>query len=123
MSVPPRKILVVEDNSDFLQTVCDMLSALGHDVKGVASAEEAAGLLASGSFGTLFTDINLPGMSGIELAQLAVRTVPGIRIIFSSGYGYLLSDDLGFDFLMLHKPYFLSQLEDVLGSPQQDPGA
>lgn len=117
MTAPSLRVLVVEDNPEFLSTLCDMVAGLGHHAHGVASAEQALPLLAAGGFQVLLADITLPGMSGVELASIAVRAAPGLRIVFSSGFGYLLSDKLDFPFTLLHKPYFLNQLKQALAVP------
>jgi two-component SAPR family response regulator len=98
-----------------------MLELLGHAAHCVRTAEEAIEPLNSGKFEILLADINLPGMSGIDLAELAVKTVPGIKIIFCSGYGYLVTDKTDFDFVLLPKPYGLEQLKHALQSVTRVP--
>lgn len=93
-----------------------MLGLLGHNAQCVRSAEEAIEPLGNKRFDVLLADINLPGMSGLELAKLAVRKIPGIRIVFASGYGYLVADKMEFDFILLPKPYGLEQLRHALDS-------
>jgi CheY-like chemotaxis protein len=115
MNAESPQILVVEDNRNLLDILCEMLAALGHRAHGVASAEEALAQLSRQHFRVLLADIQLPGMSGIELARAALRIAPSMRIIFSSGYGYLVADKLDFDFVLLHKPYFMHQLADAVG--------
>lgn len=115
MKTAPLLFLVVEDNETFLHILCEMLHALGHRTERAVSAEDALDLMKQQRFDALLADITLPGMSGIDLAKQVVKAVPGIRIIFSSGYGYLLSDALDFEFDLLHKPYFLNQLRQVIG--------
>lgn len=67
-------------------------------------------------FDVLLTDINLPKMSGLELAQNVVLAWPQVKIIFASGYGFLVIDNdrINFPFSLLSKPYSLVQLEDAL---------
>jgi DNA-binding NtrC family response regulator len=91
-----------------------MLTVLGHRAHCVSTAEEAIDPLNSGRFNVLLADINLPGMSGIALAGLAAKAVPGIKIIFASGYGYLVTDKTDFNFTLLPKPFDLAQLEHTL---------
>jgi two-component SAPR family response regulator len=91
-----------------------MLSILGHEVHCVASAEEAVAPLKTLDFDVLIADINLPGMSGTDLAAVAVQQDPKIKIIFASGYGYLVADKVDFHFTLLPKPFDLSQLEHAL---------
>jgi CheY-like chemotaxis protein len=117
LSIPTaaRTFLVVDDNAGFLQIVCEMLHSLGHRTHAAQSGEQAIGLIAQERFDILLSDINLPGMSGIDLARATIKATPGIRIIFSSGFGYLLPDGLDFDYDLLHKPYFINQLRQAIG--------
>jgi signal transduction histidine kinase/DNA-binding response OmpR family regulator len=108
------RILVVEDNTDARDMVCELLMLMGHDVQGCETGEAAVAVLADARFDVLLTDVSLPGMSGIDLARLVVRKTPGTRIIFSSGHGRIDPAALGFDALSLPKPYDLDQLGDML---------
>ena len=108
------RILVVEDNLDSQFLICEMLSAFGHDNDGVAHAEAALEKLASGRYNVLFSDVGLPGMSGIELARHALLTDPRLKVIFSSGYGDSLLRQVEFPHLSLQKPYEIEQLQKAL---------
>jgi CheY-like chemotaxis protein len=108
------RILVVEDNLDSQYLVCEMLRAFGHDNDGVADAEAALERLAAGSYNVLFTDVSLPGISGIELARRARATDPRIHVIFASGYGDTLLRQIEFPYVSLQKPYEIEQLQKVL---------
>jgi CheY-like chemotaxis protein len=107
-------VLVVEDNLDSQYLVCEMLRAFGHRVQAVADGETAAGKLLDEHFDLLFTDVGLPGMSGIELARGARRHQPRLKILFASGYGETVTRQLEFAALSLQKPYELDALEKVL---------
>lgn len=107
-----RRILVVEDNADALDMLCELLKMLGHEVHGVSSAEQAMDALADSNIDTLLTDIGLPGMSGIDLAVHANKHRPDLKIIFASGYG--LVEELGFEVSSLPKPYDITQLQNIL---------
>jgi CheY-like chemotaxis protein len=117
------RILVVEDNEDSRMLVCELLAALGHAVTGVGSAEEALQALQEGSFDTLFTDVSLPGISGVELAKKAAAMTPGLSIIFASGYGTSISSHLNIPSRSLPKPYDLAQLRAVLAAVAADMSA
>ncbi|HEX8604099.1 MAG TPA: PAS domain-containing protein [Pseudoduganella sp.] len=111
------RVLVVEDNQDSLQMVCELVGMLGHTVTGVADGEQAWQLVHSQEFDVLFTDVSLPGMSGIDLArQVAARKDAGkpMRIIFSTGYGKEALDHLEFEAACLRKPYDLADLQAAL---------
>ena len=113
------RILVVEDNLDSQFLVCEMLSAFGHDNAGVADAEAALPRLAEGRFNVLFSDVSLPGMSGIELARRALHSDPQLQVVFASGYGESLLREVRFPFLVLQKPYELDQLKATLARVEQ----
>jgi CheY-like chemotaxis protein len=117
------RILVVEDNEDSRILVCELLNTLGHTVTGVGSAEEALEALKKNGFDTLFTDVSLPGMSGVELARKAAAMVPGIAIVFASGYGASISAHLDIPSRSLAKPYDIHQLRAVLAAVAADVGA
>lgn len=116
MEMASLRILVVEDNDSLLEILCEMLASLGYQTVAAASGEEALEHLRSGRFNVLLADINLPGMSGIDLATMAVEMTPAIKIIFSSGFGYLVSDRLDFDFVLLNKPYYIQELAHAVRS-------
>ena len=108
------KILVVEDNLDSQLMVCELVGMLGHTVSGVSDGESAWQLLSEQDFDILFTDVSLPGMSGIALARMVLREKPDMRIIFSTGYGKESMDELGFSASVLRKPYDLMELQAAL---------
>jgi len=108
-------ILVVEDNLDSQYLVCEMLKAFGYEADGVAHPDDALARLAAGHYHVLFTDVSLPGMSGVDLARQAREQYPHLKVIFASGYGDMLLRHLDFPYQSLQKPYELDQLQDALG--------
>lgn len=108
------RILVVEDNQDARFLVCEMLRAFGHDVSAVANGEAALEKLAGAEFDVLFSDVSLPGMSGVDLGRTAIRRNPRLRIIFASGYSQSLTSHLDFPAVSMQKPYDIEQLQQVL---------
>ncbi|MFK3740643.1 response regulator [Massilia sp. TN1-12] len=108
------RILVVEDNLDSQYLVCEMLRAFGHEADGVGHPNDALTHLAARSYDVLFTDVSLPGMSGVDLARKAVAEAPSMQVIFASGYGDTLLRHVEFPYLSLQKPYELDQLQAAL---------
>jgi len=107
-------ILVVEDNLDSQYLVCEMLKAFGYEAEGTAHPDDALARLAAGRYHVLFTDVSLPGMSGVDLAREAMRLYPHLKVIFASGYGDMLLKHLDFPYQSLQKPYELDQLQHAL---------
>ena len=110
------KVLVVEDNADALVTLCEMLSILGFEAIGISNGQEA--LDALGNFDILFTDNNLPGMSGIELASKVHALYPAKPIIISSGMD--ITTRLPFEIHFLPKPFRMSSLSDLLNKCREN---
>lgn len=108
-------ILVVEDNLDSQYLVCEMLKAFGYEAEGVAHPDDALARLAANRYHVLFTDVSLPGMSGVDLAREARERYPHLKVIFASGYGDTLLRHLDFPYQSLQKPYELDQLQSALG--------
>ncbi len=99
------RILVVEDDDDHRVTTCSLLRAKKRNVVGAHSAEKALGILDTQEIGVMLIDINLPGMSGIELAKHIAATAPPIRIVLTSGGDRMIYDQLNINFTYLRKPY------------------
>ncbi|MFZ6776304.1 response regulator [Undibacterium sp. Ji83W] len=108
------RILVVEDNQDLLEMLCEMLDMIGHFPTPAASGESALELLQRERFDVLLTDINLPKMSGIALGKQAILDAPDMHIVFSSGHGAHLHSYVNFPCHMLTKPFELSQIQQLL---------
>lgn len=107
-------VLVVEDNLDSQYLTCEMLKAYGYHADGVDHAEGALALLAARTYQVLFSDVGLPGMSGVELARAALRRQPALRVIFASGYGDALLRNVEFAHQSMQKPYDIDQVRRAL---------
>lgn len=81
-------ILVVEDDAAVRISVVDMLKGLGYAVLSAYDAESALAMLEGGiKPDLLFTDVVMPGkLRSPELARHARHLVPGIAVLFTSGY-------------------------------------
>ncbi|WP_375773082.1 response regulator [Archangium gephyra] len=117
------RILLVEDDEDIRESARELLEVLGHEVRAVASAEAAHEALGAGGFDVLFTDVSLPGKSGLELAREAVRRHAGLRVIIASGHGTSVVTAGGAvaGAVLLPKPYALPELKSALaqvGAPR-----
>jgi CheY-like chemotaxis protein len=81
-------ILLVEDSDVVRDVVAGMLEGGGFTVVQASGGEEALALARRGDapIALLLTDIVMPGMSGVELADRMERELPGIRVLFMTGY-------------------------------------
>jgi PAS domain S-box-containing protein len=84
---PDATILLVEDDRRVRNTSVRRVKELGYRVIEAESGAAALAVLERGeTVDLLFTDVVMPGMTGIELAREARRRRPGLRILFTSGY-------------------------------------
>ncbi len=80
-------ILLVDDDDIVRETSADMLQELGYTVMQAASGPQALDLLDSNpGFDVMVTDIRMPGMSGLELSDMAAGRHSELKIILISGY-------------------------------------
>jgi len=110
------RILVVEDDASLRGAVCELLTLIGITPQQAASGAQALAALRAGSVDILFTDIVMPDMSGIELAQRASELDRQLRVVFASGNPIPNHDTFAFKWTALRKPYTLDQLQHALQS-------
>ncbi len=79
-------ILLVDDDDTVRETSADMLQELGYEVRQADSGASALAMLEENGFDVMVTDIRMPGMSGLELSDLAADRHGNLRIILMSGY-------------------------------------
>ncbi|GAA4040061.1 response regulator [Sphingomonas rosea] len=106
------KILLAEDDSSMREYLARALERVGYAVKAVGCGTEAMPLLESEQFDLLLTDIVMPEMDGIELAQKAGVIDPSIRVMFITGFAAvaLQSGRTAPEAKMLSKPFHLKDL-------------
>ena len=114
-------ILVAEDDSKVRTSVVAQLAELGYRVLAAADGEEAIEILSRGEkVDLLFTDVIMPGaMDGRALAAKAGQIVPGLRVVFTSGYtenAIIHNGRLDEGVTLLSKPYRLPQLAETIHS-------
>ena len=110
-----QRILVVEDELIIGEVAAEALMEAGYEVFTAASAEEAEVILRDVSVDVLFTDVNLGGRDGFELAQSALSLQPLLSVVFTSGrsricHGMCASAGVPF----LAKPYRLTELVELI---------
>ena len=108
------KVLLVEDNDHVREFAEHLLEELHCRVISAADGEAAVALLEKEKFDLLFSDVVMPGMSGVDLG-LAIRSRwPKLRVVLTSGYSHVLAQDGRHGFELLHKPYSVESLTGIL---------
>ena len=106
------KILLAEDDTSMREYLQRALQRVGYEVSAVGCGTEAMPLLESDRFDLLLTDIVMPEMDGIELAQKASAIDPDIRVMFITGFAAvtLKASREAPRAKMLSKPFHLKDL-------------
>jgi signal transduction histidine kinase len=118
-----RTILLVEDEPQLREITARTLERHGFRPIPVESPDEALTLLETDAqIALLLTDVVMPGMSGLQLAEAAMTLRPALRILFMSGFPRDLWErgDIDPDLALIEKPFaaeaLLQKLSDVLDS-------
>ena len=103
-------VLVVDDDPAVLDVVVGMLEDLGCEVISARSGPDALERLGQNrDISVLITDINMPGMDGHELAELAKRARPELNVLQLSG-----REPRRGGLPMIRKPFSFEELAEVL---------
>jgi two-component system response regulator RegA len=86
MQTEPDKILLVDDDIDFVETLARRLTSRGLHVEVASSGEEAVEKARKTVFHVVILDLAMPGgMNGIETLKVLQRNCPGIQIMLLTG--------------------------------------
>lgn len=111
------KLLIVDDEVDFLDSIAQRLEMRGFDVTKAPNGPVAIEHAATGAFDLALLDLKMPGMDGTEVLKLLKEEHNYIEVIMLTGHGSIDSavecTKLG-AFSYLSKPYELDKLLEVL---------
>ncbi|MDB5457759.1 MAG: integral rane sensor hybrid histidine kinase [Caulobacter sp.] len=104
--------LIVEDDDDVGDVVCEMFQALGWRVRRAPTASSALDLLDSGpAFDLVFSDMVMPGeLDGIGLARIVALRRPDLPVILTTGYSLAATSVAAEGLRLLVKPYGIEAL-------------
>ena len=108
-------ILIVDDHALIREALTYGLRAAGHDVAQAKDGKDALSAIAARMPDVLITDLEMPGMNGVELIEQARRSYPDLAIVAmsarASGDGLTLSAVKALDRrCKLQKPFSAAQL-------------
>jgi CheY-like chemotaxis protein len=82
-----RKVLIVDDDPVVAKSFDRVLSGKGYAVITASSGQEALNKLETEDYDVVFTDIKMPGMSGLEMAEQVKQRRPWLPVVIVTGYG------------------------------------
>ncbi len=109
-------VLLVEDNDQVREFAESLLADLDYRVVSAPSAEVALEALAANDVDLLFTDVMMPGMSGVELAERARALRPDLPVLLASGYSEEMAGGAARAYETLAKPYGAATLGAALAA-------
>ena len=81
-----ERVLLVDDEQDFLSIMSERMKARGMDVSTATSAKEAIQLAEAESFDAIILDLQMPGMDGLEALKALKAKKPEIQVILLTGH-------------------------------------
>ena len=81
------RILLVDDEQEFVSTLAERLSLRGVDADWVTSAEQALKKIEETQYDLAVLDVKMPHVSGIELKRMLHKRCPDMLFIFMTGHG------------------------------------
>lgn len=110
------KILVIDDDESVCQLLRDYLEHEGHETESAVDAKSALALLEINTYDWVFTDQNMPDMTGLEIVRSLRESGKDVRILMMTGYSSMedfFVKQLGVDEFM-EKPVQLTALSRML---------
>jgi DNA-binding response OmpR family regulator len=115
-----KRVLLVDDEAMLLKLGGTMLKRINFDVITAGGGNEALSVIEKegDSLDLLITDMNMPDLTGVQLAEIVQDKYPTVKIVILTGLG---SDDTSIfdntdlsDIHILGKPFRLAELEELM---------
>jgi CheY-like chemotaxis protein len=87
ISVPPLRLLLIDDSVSFRQTLARLLRVAGHTVVEAETGAAGLALLRQQPLDLVVTDLDMPGLTGWDVARLAKTTHPHLPVVLVTGGG------------------------------------
>jgi DNA-binding NtrC family response regulator len=81
----PAKVLIVDDEKDFLDIMAERMTARGLDVTTTTSAEDALKMVQAESYDAVVMDLMMPEMDGLRALKRFKQTCPDVQVILLTG--------------------------------------
>lgn len=111
------KILVVEDDKFFREAICDVLNKKNYTVQEAPSGKAAREILSVQDFDLVLTDIQMPGLTGLELLEWTLKVKPQIPFVIMTGFSMILETKSAYDLGakgFISKPFKNSELLEII---------
>lgn len=113
----PKKILLVDDEKEFVHTLSERLLARDLESAVVYDGEQALDFVRKDEPDVMVLDLKMPGIDGIEVLRRVKRDHPNIEVIILTGHGSEREETLALElgaFAYLHKPVDIEILSQTM---------
>jgi DNA-binding response OmpR family regulator len=125
----PMRVLLVDDEKEFVSTLAERLLLRGVDADWVTSAEAALKKIEDRQYDLAVLDVKMPHVSGIELKRMLHKRRPDMLFIFMTGHGseqdfHAGSSEAGAAYYLVkpvHIEDLMRKMNEALGRGQQRP--
>lgn len=105
-----EKVLLIDDEPEFLETMSERLRLRGMDVETCTSISEALDIMADDQFDAIFLDLQMPGTNGIDSLKMIKKLHPSLQVILLTGHA---SVEKGIEAMKLGAMDFIEKPADI----------
>jgi CheY-like chemotaxis protein len=112
------RVLVIDDDEDVRGLIAEILTSAGHLVTDTSSGIEAIEIFKKNDFDLILTDLEMPEMSGWEIARLIKKLSPDSMIVLITGWGETIDSAQlreGGIHTIINKPFRVDQILSLVG--------
>jgi len=113
----PIRVLIVDDEGQFVDAVVERLRLRGFDANGVTGGHEAMELLHQKPYDVVLLDVKMPGLGGLEVIKKVKEEWPDLQVVMLTGHGSSQDAEKGMElgaFEYVMKPVNIDDLTDIL---------
>jgi DNA-binding NtrC family response regulator len=108
---PDRKLLVVDDNFDYAETLAIQLGQRGCLAIPAGSVRQALDLLDDDpAIGVVVSDVRMPGVDGLDFRRVLAHRFPKLPVVFMTGMPVDKDDRVPSHVIILQKPFSIDAL-------------
>ncbi len=109
-------ILLVDDDTNLLEVVSDMMDFLGHQCTKAGGGKEALQILETEKFDLVITDLGMPEVGGWDVARFCRERHPGMPVLLISGWGAQLDSEEALQKVdgILPKPFQMDEIKNAI---------
>jgi len=112
-----RRILVIDDDKDLVDMICEILAIDDHTVEKVYNGMEAVDRVKNVQFDLVFLDIKLPETDGVQVLRRLKMICPGVKVVMMTGYhldeeSQKIIDEEGVE--VIYKPFEMDKVLNLI---------